>query len=276
MNSVNRKKPGILQGTPMGIFDSGVGGLSIFQEIAKLLPSESIQYFADTKHCPYGERDPLEVGKFCNAITHFLLQKGCKIIVVACNTATAMAIDSLRHDFPNTPFVGMEPAIKPAALQSHTKAVGVLATAGTFHGRLFQNTRKRFASEVRVHTAVGTGLVELVEAGRADSPETDTLLRQYLSPMLDAGIDRLVLGCTHYAFLREPIQRITGDRVKLVTPGAAVARRVRQLLQERNLLADSPSTAQYEFYASGATNILSRMAGAAVSQIEAKNQLFSL
>jgi glutamate racemase len=179
-----------------------------------------------------------------------------------------MAIDSLRQNFPETPFVGMEPAIKPAALKSRSKTVGVLATAGTFHGRLFQNTRERFASEVRVHTAVGTGLVELVEAGRADSPETDALLRQYLSPMLDAGIDHLVLGCTHYAFLSEAIQRITGDCVKLVTPGAAVARRVRQLLQERDLLADSSTIAQHEFYASGATEILSRMTGATVTRVE--------
>lgn len=257
------------------MFDSGVGGLSIFQEVTRLLPNESILYFADTLHCPYGEREPSEVAEFSEAITRFLLKKHCKLIVVACNTATAMAIDALRRNFPDVPFVGMEPAIKPAALKSRTKTVGVLATTGTFHGRLFQATRERFAGDVRVLTAVGTGLVELVEAGYGDSPEAEALLRQYLTPMLEVGMDRLVLGCTHYAFLSATIWRVIDNFVRarniplrldsirgsmgngnepelgltdvrstassdieLVMPGEAVALRVRQLLKERGILVD--------------------------------------
>jgi glutamate racemase len=255
----------------IGMFDSGVGGVSIFQEVIKLLPNESVLYFADTQHCPYGEREPHEVAGFCNVITRFLLEMKCKLIVVACNTATAMSIDSLRREFPDIPFVGIEPAIKPAASKSHSKTVGVLATAGTFHGRLFQVTRERFASGVRVLTAVGTGLVELVETGRSDSPEAEILLRQYLTPMLDAGMDRLVLGCTHYAFLSETIRRIIGDDVELVTPGEAVALRVRQLLEERGALADTDAIPRYEFYASGVTEVLSRMVNAEVSRVTLKH-----
>ncbi|MDR2863485.1 MAG: glutamate racemase [Puniceicoccales bacterium] len=245
---------------PIGMFDSGVGGLSILDAVTKVLPGETVHYFADNAHCPYGARTQAEVTAFCEGITRFLLARQCKLIVVACNTATAMAIDSLRKNF-GVPFVGIEPAVKPAVLKSRTGAIGVLATAGTFRGRLFKETLARFAQGTQVLTAEGTGLVELVEAGRADSPETEALLRGYLKPMLEAGIDQLVLGCTHYPFLGAAIQRITGGTVTLISPGEAVAVRVRSLLETHALLADTGTGGLRSYYSSGDTAALSAMLG---------------
>lgn len=241
------------------MFDSGVGGLTIWQAVSSLLPAESLHYFADTAHCPYGPRAAVEVAGYCEAMVRFLLERRCKLIVVACNTATAMAIDGLRAKFP-VPFVGIEPGVKPAALESHTGVIGVLATAGTFQGRLFNETKARFAQNVRVIMAEGAGLVELVEAGKADSPEAEAVLRRHLEPMLAAGMDRLVLGCTHYPFLSGAIRRIVGDAVELITPGAAVAQRTKHLLEERGLLADGTGgRGRHRFYSSGHTATLAAM-----------------
>jgi glutamate racemase len=250
------------------MFDSGVGGLSILQSVAALLPGEAVCYFADTAHCPYGNRPSAEIAGLCHSIVHFLLEQNCKLIIVACNTATAMAIDSLRRDFPHTPFVGIEPATKPAAAKSRAGIIGVLATAGTFQGRLFNETRAHLDGKVRVLTAEGTGLVELVEAGHGDSPEAEALLRQHLGPMLAEGIDRLVLGCTHFPFLRGAIRRIVGETLQLEIPGEAVARRTRQLLKERGLLASrQPGHPCHHFFASGNTSTLAAMTGQAVTKI---------
>ena len=255
------------------MFDSGVGGLSILQSVEELLPGESVHYFADTAHCPYGNRPEAEVSGFCNAMTRFLLAQDCKLIIVACNTATAMAIDTLRSNFPHTPFVGIEPATKPAAMKSRTGVIGVLATAGTFQGRLFNGTRARLDGKVRVLTAEGSGLVELIEAGRANSPEAETLLRRYLEPMLAQGIDRLVLGCTHFPFLRDAIQRIAGKSLELETPGEAVARRTRQLLEKYSQLAPETSGRSYHrFFASGEAATLAAMVGRPVVHIPLPDQ----
>jgi glutamate racemase len=257
---------------PIGMFDSGVGGLTIWQAVAELLPKEPVLYFADTAHCPYGTRTAQEVATFCNLITRFLLARGCKLIVVACNTATAMAIDGLRRNFPSVPFVGIEPAVKPAALKSHSGVIGVLATAGTFQGRLFNETKARFAQNVRVLTAEGTGLVELVEAGKADSAEAEALLRRALEPMLTAGMDRLVLGCTHYPFLGETIRRIVGTDVELITPGAAVARQVQHLLEARGLLAGAVAPPAHQFYSSGGSAVLAALAKCPVASVKYAGQ----
>ncbi|MDR1496945.1 MAG: glutamate racemase [Puniceicoccales bacterium] len=248
----------------IGMFDSGVGGMSVFEEVTALMPNESVVYFADTAHCPYGGRSDREVVGFCEEVSHFLTGLGCKLIVVACNTATAVAIDGLRQRFVGVPFVGMEPAVKPAVKESRSGVIGVLATTGTFRGRLFRETLARHAGSVRVIEADGAGLVELVEAGKGDSPEADALLRERLAPLLAAGIDSLVLGCTHYPFLSAAIRRVAGESVTLISTGKAVARRVQQLLLERGLAAEADTVATHWFYASAPSPVLEARAGATV------------
>lgn len=244
---------------PIGIFDSGVGGLSVLKEIVKLLPLEDIVYVADAKHCPYGEKPKEEVLRLSINIVDFLLEKGSKLIAVACNTATAAAIDELRRLYPNIAFVGMEPAIKPAARQSKTGNVGILATAGTFKGRLFNETSQRYASNVKLHEAVGSGLVELVEQGKEDSDEAVELLQKYLQPMLDNNIDELVLGCTHYPFLENSIEKITKGRVELVNPAPAVAAQVKRILEQLDLLNSEEGARKMELYSTGDVELLRQM-----------------
>ena len=211
-----------LQGA-IGVFDSGVGGLSVLREIVRQIPQQPVLYFADTGHVPYGDREASEIRSFAQAITAFLVEQGARVVVVACNTASAVALYPLRDRF-DLPIVGMEPAVKPAAERTHSQQIGVIATQATFQGQLFARLVERFAQGARIHTQVCPGLVEQVEAGQIDDPETEALLRDYLSPMLEAGIDSLVLGCTHYAFLRPTIERIVGPEVAVIDPAPAVAR----------------------------------------------------
>ncbi len=237
----------------IGVFDSGVGGLSVWKEIVAVLPSEPILYFADNANCPYGDKSPEEIVALADRVTNFLIGKGCSIVVVACNTATAAAIEFLRAKY-DVPFVGMEPAVKPAALRSTSGVIGVLATRGTFNGRLFQETSKRFASDVKVIMQPGYGLVELVESGDFSSIKVMELLHRYIDPMLDVGADHLVLGCTHYPFLLEAIQTVSKGQITIVNPAPAVALQVQRLYQ---LAQNYPSTLSgYHFYASGAINTL--------------------
>ncbi|MDR0418823.1 MAG: glutamate racemase [Prevotellaceae bacterium] len=244
---------------PIGIFDSGVGGLSVLKEIVKLLPLEDVVYVADAKNCPYGEKPKEEVLRLSINIVDFLLKKGSKLIAVACNTATAAAIDELRRLYPDIPFVGMEPAVKPAARQSKTGNVGILATAGTFKGRLFNETSQRYASNVKLHEAVGSGLVDLVEQGKEDSDEAVKLLQKYLQPMLDNNIDELVLGCTHYPFLQNSIEKITKGRVELVNPAPAVAVQVKHILERHDLLNSGEESRKIEFYSTRDADLLRQM-----------------
>ncbi len=236
---------------PIGVFDSGLGGLSVWQELVKILPHETFIYYADRLNCPYGAKSPEEIIQLTVQITDFLLTRKCKLVVLACNTATAAAINYLRDHY-EIPFVGMEPAIKPAASQSQTSKVGVLATQGTVTGGHFQRTRQRFAQHVEVFTQVGEGLVELVENGKSSSPEARILLEQYLRPMLVQGIDQLVLGCTHYPFFIPLIEEITQGRVQIQNPAPAVARRVQEVLRENGLLNNASSDPSYLFFSSGA------------------------
>ena len=236
---------------PIGIFDSGVGGLSVWRAVVQHLPHESTLYFADQSHVPYGPRPLTEIRTFSQNITRFLRQHGAKLIVVACNTASGAALHYLRQTFPDMPFVGMEPAIKPAIERTRTGAVGILATPATFQGDLFQRLAARFANQATLYTQTCPGLVAAVESGALDTPATRALLQQYLRPLLDAGIDQLVLGCTHYPFLSHNIQTLSGPEVTLIDPAPAVARQVQRMLAQRDALTAHPPTPTHHFYTSG-------------------------
>lgn len=211
---------------PIGIFDSGVGGLSVWREIARQFPAEDTIYLADQAHVPYGARSLAEVRRLSSAVAGFLLRQNVKSIVIACNTASAAALRGLRSAFPAVPFVGMEPAVKPACERTRTDTVAVIATPATFQGELFADLLQRYAVGVRVISQICPGLVEAVEAGTWDGPDVEALLGGCLDPLLEQGIDQLVLGCTHYAFLRPAIERIVGPRVDVIDPAPAVARQV--------------------------------------------------
>lgn len=215
----------------VGFFDSGIGGVSIVREFVRLRPASEVFYVADWSYCPYGEKSEAVVRSRAHVITEGLLAQGCQLIVVACNTATAVAIDSLRKTY-DVPFVGIEPAIKPAALHSQSGVVGILATPNTFGGRLYKETSVRFAGNVRIVTAVGEGFVELVEAGEWNSEKVEQAVARVVVPLLKQGIDHLVLGCTHYPFLKTVITRVAGAGVTIVDPSHAVALRAVSLLEQ--------------------------------------------
>lgn len=238
---------------PIGIFDSGVGGTSIWKEIHALLPNESSIYLADSKYAPYGRKSKEEILRLSIKNTELLLQKDCKIIVVACNTATTNAIAYLRANYP-VPFIGIEPAIKPAALQSKTKSIGILATKGTLSSELFHNTSEVFAKDIKVIEQVGTGLVELIENGLIHSDEMTLLLERYCLPMVKENIDHLVLGCTHYPYLIPKLKEILPNTVKIIDSGAAVAKQTQQVLQEKGLEKKTKDLSYHHFY-SNSTNI---------------------
>lgn len=227
----------------IGLFDSGVGGLSVAREVLRLLPAQPIVYLADQAHAPYGERPLAEIRDFSGEITRFLQAQGARVIVIACNTASAAALHALRRQFPAVPFVGMEPAVKPAAERTRTRHVGVIATPATFQGELFASLLDRFAANVVVHTQVCPELVPLVEAGELNTVRARAVLTQYLAPLTAAGIDELVLGCTHYPFLRPLIDEVIGPGVDVIDPAPAVARQTQRVLAERGWLAYEHSAA---------------------------------
>lgn len=229
---------------PIGMFDSGLGGLSVYREIRKHLPAEDIFYYADSAYCPYGIRTHEEIRRRCHAISRLLIERGAKIIVIACNTATSVAIDFLRASFPQIPFVGLEPAVKPAAAITNTGKVGVLATPRTVSGDRLRWLIETHASGAQVRTTPGNGLVELVEAGTLRGPDVVQTIQPMLEPMLEAGVDVVVLGCTHYPFLRDEIQAFVGPEVAIIDSGAAIARRVASVLRANALLdaGETPGT----------------------------------
>lgn len=231
----------------IGVYDSGQGGKSVLKELVALMPEEDYIYFADTAHCPYGPKTEEYIIERACKITDFLIGKGCEMIVVACNTATAAAISYLREHY-SIPFIGMEPAIKPAALHSKTGVVGVLATCGTFKGRLYLNTLARFSEDVKVIQKVGEGLVETVEAGVLDGPQVEKLIHNCIDPMLEAGADHIVLGCTHYPFLQPVIERIAGPSVTVVNPAPAVARQARRVLEGIKKMEPSTRKGSIEYF----------------------------
>lgn len=224
----------------IGIFDSGTGGLSVFKEIRKLLPEERYIYFSDNAHCPYGEKSREYIIERSREITRFLLDKGCDIIVVACNTATAAAIAVLREEFP-VRFIGMEPAVKPAVKSTKTGVVGVLATAGTLKADKYLNTREKFSEGVKITEHVGQGFVELVEKGCLTGREAEDVVRASLKPLLDEGADRIVLGCTHYPFLWDTIAKIASElyperEIEIIDPAPAVARHLLETMKTEGLI----------------------------------------
>lgn len=224
----------------IGIFDSGVGGLSVFREIRKLLPEERYIYYSDNAHCPYGEKSREYIIDRAREITRLLLSAGADIIVVACNTATAAAIATLREEF-QIRFIGMEPAVKPAAMSTKTGVVGVLATAGTLKADKYLNTREKWAEGVKIAEHVGQGFVELVEKGCTSGPEAEGVVTESLKPLLDEGADRIVLGCTHYPFLSETISKTAaiiapGRDIKVIDPAPAVAKHLLEIMKENRLI----------------------------------------
>lgn len=235
---------------PIGVFDSGLGGISVLHEIRHLLPNESLVYVADSAHVPYGEQTPEFIVQRSLAISTFLLEQSVKAIVVACNTATAAAVMELRLRWPQLLIVGMEPAVKPAVQASRSGTIGVLATTGTLRSARFAALLERFASDVQVVTQPCPGLVELIEAGRLDSPATRALLTSYVEPLLQAGCDTLILGCTHYPLVKPLLRSLVPAQVQLIDTGEAVARRLHSELATRGLLADAQHPRDY-FYSSG-------------------------
>lgn len=245
---------------PIGVMDSGVGGLSVLLHLRQLLASERILYIADQIHIPYGPRPPEQVRDFTAGITRFLLQRGAKLIVVACNTASAAALDYLRNSFPGVPFVGMEPAVKPAALTTRSGKVGVLATPSTLNSNRYAALMARFAADIEVHEDPCAGLVQLIEAGALDAPETRRLLKRVVDPMLADGVDTLVLGCTHYPFVRPLLQELAGDHVAIIDPAPAVARQTRYVLQQRGLSAPDHQEGGLQCFTSAAADQLDTLA----------------
>lgn len=220
---------------PIGLFDSGVGGLSIVREVRRELPHDDLVYVADQAHVPYGPRPLEQVRSFAEGITHFLVAQGARAVVVACNTASAAALHDLRQRFPQVPFVGMEPAVKPAAQASRSGVVGVLATPATFQGELFASVVERFAAGVRVLQQTVPGLVERIESGDVQSDATRRLLQTAVEPLLAQGADTIVLACTHYPFVIPLLRSIAGDSVDVIDPAPAIARQVRRVLEDRGV-----------------------------------------
>ena len=235
---------------PVGVFDSGVGGLSVLGEIRTLLPNESLLYIADSGHVPYGEKSPEFIRERCRVLAAFLLTQGAKALVLACNTATVAGVAELRELYPQLPIIGMEPAVKPAAAATKVGVVGVLATTGTLTSAKFAALLDRFASDVRVITQPCPGLVERIEGGDLSSEQTRTLLQGFVAPLLEQGCDTLILGCTHYPFIKPLLQTLVPPSVSLIDTGAAVARQLQRLLDEQRLLATGPARPA-QFWSSG-------------------------
>jgi len=242
---------------PIGVFDSGVGGLSVLREIRQLLPAESLLYVADSGYVPYGEKPPEQIRERSRKIARFLIERGAKALVLACNTATAAAINELRGEF-DLPIIGMEPAVKPAALATRNGVVGVLATTGTLQSAKFAALLDRFARSVKVITQPCPGLVECVERGELSGPAVEALLQRYTAPLLAAGCDTLILGCTHYPFLRPALQSLLPPQVQIVDTGAAVARQLQVKLVESQLLSTQGPNASL-FWSSGDVQLMQRV-----------------
>ncbi|WP_027137752.1 glutamate racemase [Gaetbulibacter saemankumensis] len=243
---------------PIGIFDSGVGGTSIWKEIHTLLPHENTIYLADSANAPYGLKNKEAIVSLSVKNTEYLINNGCKLIVVACNTATTNAINYLRNTY-DIPFIGIEPAIKPAALQTKTNTIGILATKGTLSSELFSKTSGLFASNIKVIERVGNGIVELIESGKLHSEDMRSLLSNYLKPMLEANIDYLVLGCTHYPYLIPILLELLPTNVKIIDSGEAVARQTKSILEKNRLLNLSNANSNNQFITNGNPKVLASL-----------------
>lgn len=248
-----------MNNAPIGVFDSGLGGLTVWSELYRKLPHESLIYYGDGKNCPYGDKSREELIAHVDPVVKFLIGKGVKMIVIACNAATAMTIEYLRQHY-SLPFIGLEPAVKPAALNSKSGVIGILATAATLKGELFKNSSQRFSQQVKILTQVGEGFVELVESNREMTPEAVVQVRKLLVPLLDAGADQIVLGCTHYPFLAETMRQVIGERdVALVNPASAIERQTEALLKQFDIQAEAGHVPHYAFYTSADEEYLQKL-----------------
>ncbi|MBR1963026.1 MAG: glutamate racemase [Alistipes sp.] len=256
----------------IGVFDSGLGGLSVWQALHNALPHESLIYLGDGARCPYGSRSSAEVRQFTEEAVERLLAEGCKMVVLACNTATAVAIKYLRDKYPNVPFVGLEPAVKPAALTTKSGVIGVLATERSLQGEHLRRNEERYGSTVKILKAVGEGFVEAVEQNEEQSPATEELVRKVVEPIVMAGADKIVLGCTHYPFLREVIERVAGDGVEIIDSSEAVARRVAALLDENGIRAEESAEAEYRFLTFADEAYAEKLKAKAFCRIEKKKE----
>lgn len=245
---------------PIGIFDSGVGGTSIWKELNALLPNENTIYLADSKNAPYGLKSKETIIALSVKNTELLLQQDCKLIVVACNTATTNAIKVLRETY-QVPFIGIEPAIKPAAIKTNNKAIGILATKGTLSSELFHNTAALYSNGIKVIEQNGDGIVELIENGKMHSEAMKGLLEEYLKPMLKANIDYLVLGCTHYPYLTSMLLDILPKSVKIIDSGEAVAKQTKSVLLQNNLLNTLNLPSVNKFYINSRIEVMQNLLG---------------
>ena len=237
-----------MNNNPIGVYDSGFGGLSVWRELHRALPNESLIYLGDGKNCPYGSRPAEQIRQLAETAVGDLLQRGCKMVVVACNTATAAAIAHLREKFADVPIVGLEPAVKPACRMTKTRIVGVIATERSLQGEKFLSTLARYGEGVEVIKSVGEGWVEAVEQSEEQTAETELAVRRVVEPIIERGADVLVLGCTHYPFLKDVVCRVVGDRnVAVIDSGEAVEKRVESLLDENDLRASEDNQPQLEF-----------------------------
>ena len=242
---------------PIGLFDSGIGGTSIWKEIHELMPNEDTIYLADSKNAPYGQKSKEEIIHLSSKNTEFLLNQNCKIIVVACNTATTNAIKELRAKY-SVPFIGIEPAIKPAALHSKTQTIGILATQGTLNSELFHQTAQQF-QDTKIIEQIGHGLVPLIEEGKINSPQIKQLLNNYLQPMIEANIDYLVLGCSHYPYLLPQIKKILPKHIKIIDSGEAVAKQTKNILSKKNSLNQENHQPKNIFYTNANPTVLEKI-----------------
>lgn len=242
-----------MNNSPIGVFDSGMGGLSVWRELKSALPGESIIYYGDGLHCPYGDKSPEDVLGYIEEAVQTLLDRKVKLVVLACNTATMTAIRYLRNKYP-IPFIGMEPALKPASATTRSGVVGVLATKGALCSEWFDRLKAKYSGEVDIIPAVGHGFVEAVEAGEENSPRTRQLVEEAVRPLLDAGADRIVLGCTHYPFLTAVIRGVASNPdITIIDPAPAVARRTEYILRKNSLSASRENVPFYEFVSAAGT-----------------------
>jgi glutamate racemase len=244
---------------PIGLFDSGIGGTSIWKAIHQLLPNESTIYLADSKNAPYGIKTKEEIIHLSCKNTELLLEQNCKTIVVACNTATTNAIKELRAKY-DIPFIGIEPAIKPAALHSKTQTIGILATKGTLTSELFYQSVEKY-KDIKIIEQIGHGLVELIENGAMYSSQMTSLLQSYLQPMMDANIDYLVLGCSHYPYLIPQIKEILPQHIQIIDSGEAVAKQTKNILQEKTGFRTDKTPSSIAFYTNTDPKVLSEILG---------------
>ena len=258
---------------PIGIYDSGVGGLSVLREVQAQLPHEHLVYIGDQINCPYGSRSKVELQDLAEAVIHFLLEKNIKLLVIACNTASAAALKEMRLRFPDLPIVGMEPAVKPAASQTRSGKVGVLATPSTFSGDLYASVIERFAHDVEIFESTCPGLVAQIEKGALDSPETLAILREAIEPMVRQGADTLVMGCTHYPFVIPQIQQIAGPGVAVIDPAPAIARQVERVLDSHDLRSTSKGKGKTDYYTSADPHAFDKVAKLLIGKEASSQQL---